>query len=85
MGRDGSAAKSYKFTKIWNQKTLKFQERVEAVVRSSLTKYKLGYRLMVGHQVLVLSIEVRVLVPQQHTFIDLSNKTRDFVLLGYRK
>ena len=24
----------------------------------------LGYRLMVGHQVLVLSIEVRVLVPQ---------------------
>ena len=25
---------------------------------------KLGYRLMVGHQVLVLSIEVRVLVPQ---------------------
>ena len=26
----------------------------------------MGYRLMVGHQVLVLSIEVRVLVPQQH-------------------
>ena len=27
----------------------------------------LGYRLMVGHQVLVLSIEVRILVPQPLT------------------
>lgn len=29
----------------------------------------MGYRLMVGHQVLVLSIEVRVLVPQLAIFL----------------
>ena len=41
-------------------------------VRLPVCKYELlnimGYRLMVGHQVLVLSIEVRVLVPQLPIF-----------------
>ena len=54
---------------------------------------KLGYRLMVGHQVLVLSIEVRVLVPQpifkRKNRIEISKfqcrYIRKYILLGYRK
>ena len=55
-----------------NQITLKHQERVEAGNWSSLTIQTMGYRLMVGHQVLVLSIEVRVLVPQLSKFYTVS-------------
>ncbi len=47
---------------------------------SPVRKYQLlmilGYRLMVGHQVLVLSIEVRVLVPQPKNRIAVFAKIR---------
>ena len=48
------------------------------------TVHILGYRLMVGQQFLELLIEVRALVPQQHTFIA-REAFLHFVLLGYRK